>query len=684
MPIDSANSGRIDSWKGISAYLGRDVSTVIRWEKEKGFPVHRIPGGKRQGVFAYRQELDQWMAGLGHANGAGVSQSSRNGTTVAPAIPEDPQTQASTATSIGSSWVAKVPYGRQALYSAVGFLAALVLISVYSHANSWFTVRTPPLLGQRQLTANGREKKGLLTDGRTVYFGQEQNGWFALAEMPLDGGEIRVLWNPPENVLPIDVSPDGKELLALCGKGVEDERELWIVPLGAGEPRRLPNVTAHSAAWGPDGRSVAYAYGTGIYLTSESEAAPKAVASFASVPRGLLWAHGGPNLRFVLDGLVAGKGMLWGQLSEDGMTTITMHPLPSSMDWNVDWTPVDGRDAYFVWRSRSDLNQSQVGLIRYGTRWWESSIQVAPVPFVEGQLNGIAYAPDRSRLLALSMPKERDAFVKFDSHLQTFRPILPGASGTFLNYSRDGTWVAYVSNGENSLWFSRADGSDARQLTFPLNAVELPRWSPDGKQIAYMAFRPGSPWRIHIYEVETGKTREASEGVDSQGAPSWSPDGRFISYGNVNCEDTSTCAIHRIDLATGKVQTLPDSDGLFTARWSPDGRFIAALQLEQHQLMLFDVRTETWHKLADAIVGTDLGWSWDSKYLYTDFPGDARIVRIRVADGHQETVLDIRSQDNFNLAEPEDLQFSVAPDDSVIVHRQLHSPEIFAYDVRVN
>jgi hypothetical protein len=88
--------------------------------------------------------------------------------------------------------------------------------------------------------------------------------------------------------------------------------------------------------------------------------------------------------------------------------------------------------------------------------------------------------------------------------------------------------------------------------------------------------------------------------------------------------------------------------------------------------------------LADAIVGTDLGWSWDSKYLYTDFPGDARIVRIRVADGHQETVLDIRSQDNFNLAEPEDLQFSVAPDDSVIVHRQLHSPEIFAYDVRVN
>ncbi len=98
--------------------------------------------------------------------------------------------------------------------------------------------------------------------------------------------------------------------------------------------------------------------------------------------------------------------------------------------------------------------------------------------------------------------------------------------------------------------------------------------------------------------------------------------------------------------------------------------------------MLFDVKASKWHKLADGINGTDLGWSPDSKYLYVDFPGEARIVRIRIADGHQETVLDIRIQDNFNLAETEDLQFSVAPDDALVLHRQMHSPEIFAYDVQ--
>ena len=65
MPEESSPSDRLDSWKSIGAYLGRDIRTVIRWEKEKGLPVHRVPGGQRQGVFAFRGELDAWLAGKG-------------------------------------------------------------------------------------------------------------------------------------------------------------------------------------------------------------------------------------------------------------------------------------------------------------------------------------------------------------------------------------------------------------------------------------------------------------------------------------------------------------------------------------------------------------------------------------------------------------------------------------------
>jgi hypothetical protein len=52
---------RLDSWKEIAAYLRRNVRTVTRWEKFKGLPVHRIPGGRRHAVFSYREELEAWM-----------------------------------------------------------------------------------------------------------------------------------------------------------------------------------------------------------------------------------------------------------------------------------------------------------------------------------------------------------------------------------------------------------------------------------------------------------------------------------------------------------------------------------------------------------------------------------------------------------------------------------------------
>src|SRR5690349_275815 len=62
MSEDRHSNGRLDSWKEIAAYLNRDVRTVIRWE-DKGLPVHRVPGGKRQAVFAYPAEIDAWLSG---------------------------------------------------------------------------------------------------------------------------------------------------------------------------------------------------------------------------------------------------------------------------------------------------------------------------------------------------------------------------------------------------------------------------------------------------------------------------------------------------------------------------------------------------------------------------------------------------------------------------------------------
>ncbi len=54
---------RLDSWKEIAAYLKRDERTAMRWAKERGLPVHRLPGPGRSAVFAYAHEVDAWLAG---------------------------------------------------------------------------------------------------------------------------------------------------------------------------------------------------------------------------------------------------------------------------------------------------------------------------------------------------------------------------------------------------------------------------------------------------------------------------------------------------------------------------------------------------------------------------------------------------------------------------------------------
>jgi predicted DNA-binding transcriptional regulator AlpA len=55
------HSERLETWKEIAVYLGRDLRTVMRWEKERSLPIRRFPGGGRAAVYAYRSEIDNWL-----------------------------------------------------------------------------------------------------------------------------------------------------------------------------------------------------------------------------------------------------------------------------------------------------------------------------------------------------------------------------------------------------------------------------------------------------------------------------------------------------------------------------------------------------------------------------------------------------------------------------------------------
>src|ERR1035438_6301313 len=62
-PSEILPSQRLDSWKEIAAHFDRDVTTVQRWEKREGMPVHRHLHDRAGSIYAFTAELDAWARG---------------------------------------------------------------------------------------------------------------------------------------------------------------------------------------------------------------------------------------------------------------------------------------------------------------------------------------------------------------------------------------------------------------------------------------------------------------------------------------------------------------------------------------------------------------------------------------------------------------------------------------------
>jgi len=104
--------------------------------------------------------------------------------------------------------------------------------------------------------------------------------------------------------------------------------------------------------------------------------------------------------------------------------------------------------------------------------------------------------------------------------------------------SPDGKSVAYVlvtvnekeDRYETSLWLVSTSGSDSPRRLTPGPNDGAPRWSPDGRTLAFNRSRPGEPPQIHLLSMAGGEARKLTDLPKGAGAASWSPDGRTIAF----------------------------------------------------------------------------------------------------------------------------------------------------------
>ncbi len=386
------------------------------------------------------------------------------------------------------------------------------------------------------------------------------------------------------------VSPDGKWVACVITRVDKAENrsdsDIWLLPFEGGSPRQLTNSPKHDRhpRWSPDGKWVVFESNRGgtfqLYTISTQGGEARPLTSLSTEAAQPVWSPDGSHVAFI--------SAVFPEFSDK--------PFKESDELNR--------------RRLEEREQSKVKaqvftrlLFRHWDSWVEGKRQHL---FVVPMKDGVAQGDPRN-----VTPGDRDA-VPTSS---TF------SAGDDFAFAPDGKTLAYTAtpvptreeawSTNHDLYEVELETGARRQITTNAAADGFPRYSPDGKFLAYRAQeRAGfeaDRWQLMILERATGVRRSLTAGFDrSVEAFTWAPDSRTLFF---EAEERGTKPLWRVGIegaaptqaVTGAVnadvRVTPDGRALVYARASmvrPAELFVTALE---------GGRTEALSGVNDALAG---------------------------------------------------------------------------------
>jgi Tol biopolymer transport system component/predicted Ser/Thr protein kinase len=308
---------------------------------------------------------------------------------------------------------------------------------------------------------------------------------------------------------------------------------LWVVPVTGGDPVRVTEdpFLDHSPVWTPDGRHLLFVSDRGggrdVYQVSiEASGAPS-----------------GPAVRVT--------------------TGLDVHTLSLSADGS--------RLAYSVLVTRQNIWSIRIPPISKDGPI--SIAQATPVTTGSQVIEGIGVSSDGRWVVFGSNRSGNQDIFKVPIEGGEPEQLTTDPAEDFLpDFSPDGSEIVFYSfrTGNRDLFVMSADGGSLRQLTRHPGQDRYPGWSPGGTQVTFHSDRSGRP-EVYVVSTEGGELAgEEPRQLTSEGGlyPRWSPDGRLIAFNQFGN------GLFVISPEGGEAHRLVHHQNRVFPAWSPDSQTV--------------------------------------------------------------------------------------------------------------